>query len=132
MPGEEINAWREGIDTARQLARDAGMMPLPHPDQSSDDDNDGWFYCPFAHECNPIHNCQGDDHDNDDDDPDDDHTGNLDDDHTGNLDDDHTGNLEDDHTGNLDDDHTGNLDDDHTGNLDDDHTGNLDSDDDHW
>ena len=74
LPGEEINAWREGSDTARQLARDAGMMPLPHPDQSSDDDNDGWFYRPFAHDCNPLHNFQGDDHDyvddNEDNDPD--------------------------------------------------------------
>ena len=58
--GAEIEAWKEGIKIARELARSVGMRPaiqVPNEDRFDDDDNnndggnvsheDYWFYRPF-------------------------------------------------------------------------------------
>ena len=39
-PGQEMVAWREGINIARQLARDVGMIPPLHGDDGDDNENE--------------------------------------------------------------------------------------------
>lgn len=52
--GEEEMAWKQGIERARELARNLGMRPgfFSHDngdDDDPDDPDNGWFYRPFQH-----------------------------------------------------------------------------------
>ncbi len=65
-PGEDVEAWMDGIAAARDLARDAGMAPVDDHDTDNNDDSDGdsdhgdddqsWFYYPFRNASHPFHN----------------------------------------------------------------------------
>ncbi|XP_076070119.1 uncharacterized protein LOC143041871 [Mytilus galloprovincialis] len=48
-PGDEVKAWKEGIEMAQQLARDLGMLPnfFHGGNDGPDDPDNDWFYRPF-------------------------------------------------------------------------------------